>query len=41
MDPYGQLDDFGQNVEEGFTANAGAPLEAGVVIATEAASISS
>ena len=36
MDPYGQLDDFGQNVEEGFTANAGAPLEAGVVVATEA-----
>ena len=36
MDPYGQLDDTGQNVEEGFTANAGAPLEAGVVIATEA-----
>jgi FeS assembly SUF system protein len=36
MDPYGQLGDFGQNVEEGFTANAGAPLEVGVVIATEA-----
>lgn len=36
MDPYGQLGGFGQSVEEGFTANAGVALEAGVTIATVA-----
>ena len=36
MDPYAEPDDFGQGVEEGFTANAGKPLEIGAVIATEA-----
>ena len=36
MDTSGQFDGFGQSVDEGFTANAGIPLEVGVVIATEA-----
>jgi FeS assembly SUF system protein len=36
MDPYGQFDGIGENIEEGFTANAGEPLKPGAVIATEA-----